>query len=162
VQVIVTGGPISSLVLYSFGYEINCRELQEIRRALRNHEGAIQGNKCAIVAATGRIQEYDNFVIFQISLVMGTLVQFKRQISVLEVNCTMLCTVDINLSKVYQLGAIHQFKLWGSKSMELLTNFRRVQKLSKWTQTWPLRLRMRQSTAMLFVRLVCFLKQLVF
>jgi hypothetical protein len=46
-------------------------------------------------------------VMSQIDSVMGTLVQFKRQVFVLEADCTMLHTMVINLSKGDQSCAIH-------------------------------------------------------
>jgi hypothetical protein len=53
-------------------------------------------------------EEYKNMIIMtsQIATIMGTLVQLKRQIVVLEVDCSMLYTMVINLSKGEHSGAI--------------------------------------------------------
>ena len=75
---------------------------------MRIHEESFQGKKSSILIATRRIQKQDHQVTSQIATIMGTLIQPKRQISMLEAKCTMLHNMVINLSKGEQSGESNQ------------------------------------------------------
>jgi len=74
-------------------------ELQEIRRALRTHEESIQGNRTSIFTATAKLHGIDQQVTTRNATAMGTLVQLKRKISILEAECNMLRNMVLNLTK---------------------------------------------------------------
>jgi hypothetical protein len=71
------------------------RELQEIQLVLRT----IQGNRTSIFTATAKMHENEHLVTTQIATIMGTLVQQKHQMAVLEAECNMLRNMVINLWK---------------------------------------------------------------
>jgi hypothetical protein len=72
-------------------------ELQEIRRILKNHEETIQCNMTSIFSITTKVHENEHWVIYEIATIMGTLVQQKHQIVVLEAVCNMLRNMVLNL-----------------------------------------------------------------
>jgi hypothetical protein len=59
-------------------------------RVLRNNEESIQANKTSIFTKTTKIHENEQYVVTQVTKIMGTLVQKKHQMEVLEVECNML------------------------------------------------------------------------
>jgi hypothetical protein len=90
-------GNVDSFKLLNLQQELDCFisqmdywELQEIRCALQSHEDVIRGNRSLIIMAIARINERDHHVTSQIATIMGTLVQQKHQINVLEAECNML------------------------------------------------------------------------
>jgi hypothetical protein len=87
---------------------------------LRNHEESIQANRTSIFTATTKIHENEQQVVTQVATIMGTLVQQKCQMAVLEAECNMLWNMVINMSKGDQSrglesGSVCEFKLWKTK-----------------------------------------------
>jgi hypothetical protein len=74
-------------------------ELQEIREAQWRHEEQIQVKCSLIIMSNEKICESDSNVTSHISTIMGTLVQQKHHINVVEANDNMIINMVINVYK---------------------------------------------------------------
>ena len=83
------------------------RGLKEIRRLLWNHEDSIQGNKKSIFSSQTKIHENEQHTITQVVTIMSTLIQCKRKIVIVEVECNIIWNLVINMSKGDQFKALN-------------------------------------------------------
>jgi hypothetical protein len=83
-------------------------ELKEISRVLCSHEEMIQSNRTYIFIVTSKVHDIEQQKLYQIAYIMGSLVQLKQQIAILEVECGMMRNPIVNLHKYAQLGASNQ------------------------------------------------------
>jgi hypothetical protein len=91
---------LSSVWAYSGSLMVmDYREIQEMHRVLCRHEDFINSNRTSIFSVTTKVHENEHQCISQNAVIMDTLVQQKRQIQVLEVECSMLRNMVCNLSK---------------------------------------------------------------
>jgi hypothetical protein len=75
------------------------REIQEMHRVLCRHEDFINSNRMSIFLVTTKVHENEHQCISQNAVIMETLLQQKRQIQVLEAECSMLRNMVCNLNK---------------------------------------------------------------
>jgi hypothetical protein len=62
-------------------------------------------NKTSIFSVTSKVHDNEQQSISEFSSIMGTLVQQKQQIAILEAKCSMLRNMVVNLRKHAQSGA---------------------------------------------------------
>jgi len=84
---------------------MDLRESQEIKGVLCSHEDMIQSNMTFIFTITSKVHDNGRRIISKIALVMGTLVQLKQKISILEVECDVIRNLVVNLCKDAQSRA---------------------------------------------------------
>jgi hypothetical protein len=74
-------------------------DLKEIHRAFRRHEEGIQGNMTSLFSMTSKFQENECNCTSHYATIMNQLVQRRQKMDVLEVECSMLRNMVINLGK---------------------------------------------------------------
>jgi hypothetical protein len=83
----------------SSGSQMDSRELQEICQDLRGHEEHVHCNRSSIFNLVSRFHELKNQISTQVAKIMGSLMDLKKQIAVVEAECSLLQNLALNLCK---------------------------------------------------------------
>jgi len=74
-------------------------DLQEICWALRIHEEQVNYSRSSIINLVPKLHELEQKITSHMASIMGSLLELKKQIEVVEAECNVLRNLALNLCK---------------------------------------------------------------